>query len=140
MPELAAAFTVGALLSLITSLLFGFVQLRRYSSATYLQLQKNLALINLQWHDLNGCLQEFKENQIKNETKKAKTTYFFIGAFAVLLSWLGFFFLILMWVSVKKLIKNRLEVYLFSSALAQGELTSSQVQAHYATFKSLGFD
>ena len=140
MPELAAAFSTGLVVSLITSLLFAFLQLKRYRSKPYLQLQKNLALINLQWNDLNGNLQDYNEKQVEAEIRKARHTYFFIGCMATILSWFGLFFLILMWVSVKKLIKNRLEVYLFSGDLAQTDLTTEQVQAQYEIFKTLAFD
>ncbi|MGZ3692155.1 MAG: hypothetical protein ACXVAX_11675 [Pseudobdellovibrio sp.] len=140
MPELAAAYSIGFLITLITSLIFTALQLKRYSSKAYLQLQKNLELIDLQWNDLNGSLQEPKEKQIESEIKKARHTYFIIAFIASILSWFGLFFLILMWVSVKKLIKNRLEVYLFTSSLAQSDLTVEQVQAHYEIFKTLAFD
>src|SRR4051794_33035667 len=100
MPELALSFCVGAVLSLICSILFYYFQTSRYHLAEFKVLQENLKLINFRWNDLEGRLEKWDESAEQKEVQKAKNTYLLFSIAAVVLSWLGLFFLILMWVSL----------------------------------------
>jgi hypothetical protein len=132
-PELAAGFLVGAVFALATGLIFTLTQLSKYRSSQYLLIQKNLELIGLRWNDLEGCVGPIKEEftseqQTFYEVNKARTTYYLFTTAAVLLSWLGFVFLLLMWVSIKKLVRNRNEENLFASPLAFQALDAGRVK------------
>lgn len=140
MPELAAGFAIGAALSLIASFLFAYFQLSKYRSLRYLNIQKNLAVIGFRWNDLEGRLEPDQPGANKREVSKARNTYIMFGAAATVLSWLGLFFLLLMWVSITKLVKNRLEIHIFDSVLAKAQQTENDIQAFMQQLKSLGFD
>lgn len=150
MPELAAAFAIGSLVSLLLGLAFTITQLSKYKSNNYKTLQANLDKIDLRWNDLEAsvspkimidgaeaeAVKKANRKQLVEEYKKARTTYaiFTIGAMA--LSWLGAMFLIVMWVSVKKLIKSRLERALFQSELTEKDLPREQVIQHWELLKN----
>lgn len=151
MPELAFMFSVGSLASLLTALAFAYTQLAKYKSKSYLQLQQNLAQLKLRYSDIESSVQKINsevladiENEVKlaqkKEISRAKTTYSLFGFAAVILSWLGFLFLVLMWFSVAKLVRNRLEEALFDSQLAQSALSAEQANKAWLEIKSLGFD
>ena len=131
MPELAAITLVGSILSLIVGILFGIIEISRYNKTHYKTLQQNLALINLRWNDLEGAAENLpigrQQELHEKEIRKAKRTYMIFTFAGVLLSWLGLFLLILMWISVKKLIKNRLERNVFNSNLVTEVLKPDQV-------------
>ena len=52
---------------------------------------------------------------------------FLFCLFGMMLNWAGFFILLIIWVSIKKLIVNKLEKQLFTSELASLELDRAQV-------------
>ena len=138
MPELAALFLIGSTASLLTAVAFAYFQLSKYKSPSNLQLQKNLGLLRLRYNDIESSVESLNaevENveteiwqALKAEKQKAQSTYILFGFFAVFLSWLGFVFLVLMWVSLAKLVRNRLEEALMSSELSKKDLPREQVE------------
>lgn len=136
MPEIAIIFAAGCLISLITGLLFSYLQLSRYSWEKYRTLQKNLSTIQLRWNDLEGAISEYATGQTMAEYKKAQTTYTIFTVVAVMLSWLGFVLLLLIWFSIRKLVKSNLEDALFASDLAQQELGVNEVREKWETLKA----
>ena len=127
MPELFAIFLLGSILSLITGLIMLFLQLAKYRSDRFLMVQKNLQKIDLRWNDLEGGTEPVAARSTENEIARARTTYILCCLFAMMFSWAGFFVLLLIWVSIKKLIVNKLEKQLFTSELALLELDRAQV-------------
>lgn len=146
MPELAALFLMGSTASFLTALFFAYSQLSKYKSKSFLQLQKNLGLVQLRYSDIESSVQSLNgdvenvEAEIKNalqiDKQKAKSTYILFGFFAVFLSWLGLVFLVLMWVSLAKLVKNRLEEALMSSELSQKDLPREQVETIWSEIQN----
>lgn len=151
MPELAAAFAVGSLVSLLLGFAFTITQLSKYKSNDYRTLQANLAKIDLRWNDLEAsvspreltsegleaeAIRKAGRKQLVEEYKKARTTYTIFTVGAMAFSWLGALFLIIMWVSVKKLIKSRLERALFQSELTEKDLPKEQVIQHWELLKN----
>ena len=131
MPELAAVFLLGSVFSLVTAALFTFWQMRHYSSLKFQTLQKNLAKIGLRWNDLNSGAEEVSEGHQKlleeKERSRAFHTYLIFGTIGVVLSWFGLFLLLMMWVSLKKLVKSRLEERLFDGELVMKDLDAVEV-------------
>lgn len=151
MPELAFMFSVGSFLSLLTAIVFAYTQLSKYKSKAYLQLQQNLARLKLRYNDIESSVQKISSEHLelieaevksaqKKEISRAKTTYTLFGFAAVILSWLGFVFLLLMWFSVAKLVKSRLETALFESELVLNDLSAEQANKAWLEIKALGFD
>ncbi len=136
MPELFFIFVLGSLVSLMTGGLLIFLQLSKYKSKNYLLLQKNLKKINLRWNDLEGDTETFSDVSEENEIQKARTTYILFCLVGVILSWLGFFILLIIWISIKKLIVNRLERQLFNSELISHELDGKFVEEKMQVFKA----
>ena len=127
MPELAFVFIIGVLLSLVTGSCFTYLYLSKYKSPHYIVLQKNLIKINLRWNDLEGCTENFIEEANELEYVKARSTYMIFSLVCVILSWLGFVLLLIMWVSIEKLIKNKIEKEIFASEMVLKDLNSEQV-------------
>jgi hypothetical protein len=140
MPELALGFSIGAGFSLVLSCIFYFIQIRRYNSKEFLIVQENLKLAELRWNDLEGRLEKWTAEGTEAEINKAKHTFFLFGCAAVVLSWLGLFFLLLMWFSIEKLIKNRIANYIFTSEISKKVLSAEQMRDFGLKLEGLGFD
>ena len=127
MPELAAFFLLGALVTGLTGGLFTFWQLKHYRSEKYQTLQANLEKIGLRWNDLNSAPEDFSEGRFEKEKSRALLTYVIFSVIGVVLSWLGVILLLMMWVSLKKLVKSRLEERVYGGELVLSELPASDV-------------
>lgn len=127
MPELFAIFLLGSVASLVTGLIMLFLQLAKYRSGRLLMVQKNLQKIDLRWNDIEGDTEAFAAGSAEKEIERARTTYILFCLFGMMLSWAGFFILLIIWVSLKKLIVNKVERQLFASELAQLELERADV-------------
>lgn len=112
-----------------------------YRRSDYLILQSNLNQVGKRWSQLSGRVELLSESVTDEEEKqKVQTTFILFGFAAVVLSWLGFIFLVLIWVSIKKFLNNRLEEALFSSELASKELGLTQVELEWGKIKAEGVD
>ena len=131
MPELAIIYSVGCLFSLIVGCVFSLQQRAQYKSEKFLKLQRNLKQINLRYNDLESAIEDNIEGASVKEYSRARNTYMLFTSAATILSWLGLFFLILLWFSIKKLISNKTEIKLFASKLALLDLTEAEVQGEY---------
>ncbi|MCC2680376.1 MAG: hypothetical protein K0R29_2952 [Pseudobdellovibrio sp.] len=140
MPELAAGYCIGAALSLVTTFLFFYTHLKIYKNPRYRTLQNNLQLLKVRWSEIDGRLEKFSEGAEEEEVSRAKNSFLIFGIFAVILSWAGLFFLLLMWFSIKKLVKNRLEDYLFASEAAQKQFSKQEMRDFWLKLQSAGFD
>lgn len=141
MPELAAFYSVGVLCSFIATLFFAITEMGFYRRSDYLILQSNLNQVGKRWSQLSGRVELLSESVTDEEEKqKVQTTFILFGFAAVVLSWLGFIFLVLIWVSIKKFLNNRLEEALFSSELASKELGLTQVELEWGKIKAEGVD
>ena len=129
MPELAFGILIGALLSLITGIIIYFSELRKYKSPEFLVLEKNLRLIGKRWNDLDKSIDDYTPKGKHAEANRQINTILMITGVAILLSWLGFFFYLLIYVSIKKLGRNRLSDKVFDSLLVQKELLQGDVQS-----------
>lgn len=141
MPELAAFYSVGVLCSFVATVFFAVTEMNFYRREDYLLLQRNLNQVGERWSQLSGRVEKLSESTTDEEEKqKVQMTFILFGFAAVILSWLGFIFLVLIWVSMKKFLNKRLEEALFSSELASKELNLAQVELEWSKIKSLGFD
>lgn len=127
MPELFAIFLMGSVASLVTGLLLLFMQLAKYRSGRLLMIQKNLQKIDLRWNDIEGGTEPLVAGSTEREIERARTTYILFCLFSMMLSWVGFFILLIIWISLKRLIVNKVEKQLFASELALLELERADV-------------
>lgn len=136
MPELAFIFVLGSVLALVAGVLFTLTQLSRYGSIPVRFLQQNLEKIQLRWNDLEGAVAPYENGVADREYRRARATYLTFTVIAVFMSWLGFIFLLLMWLSIRKLVKPRLETELFRSELAQRDLPAEAVLLQWQQLKA----
>ncbi len=138
MPELAAFYFVGFFASLTLGVVFGIFQRAKYHSKPYLLLQRNLKLVNLRWNDLNLSVEILtNDHQQIKEYQKARLTSFSIIFVGVLLSWVGLFFLIVIWISLKLIGNSRLEKNIYASTLTSQELTPIEVKDQLVIVQSI---
>ncbi len=128
MPELAALIAIGATMSVLTGIVIYICELRKYKSFEFVNLEKNLQQIDKRWNDLNKTFEVYAKDGKKIEVNKQINTILTITFVAMLLSWLGFFFYLLIYLSIKKLGRNRLSDKVFDSVLVQKNLPADQVQ------------
>jgi hypothetical protein len=129
MPELAVIGLIGAAFSLMTGVVIYVLELRKYKRPEFLVLEKNLLLIGKRWNDLNKSIDDYTPDGKQAEVSRQTNTILTITGVAFLLSWLGFFFYLLIYISIKKLGRNRLSDKVFKSLLVQKELALSEVQS-----------
>ena len=119
----------------LAGILFGLKQRANFHSKSYSILQKNLQKINLRWNELNLSLDKLDtsiaakaaDELQAEEYDKARISSVLFLSWACVLSWLGLFFLIMIWISLHFLGKSRLRTKLFASQLSHGELDASAV-------------
>ena len=141
MPELAAIYSVGVLCSFIATVFFAVTEMNFYRRKDYQVLQSNLNQVGQRWSQLSGRIELISESTTDEEEKqKVQTTFILFGFAAVILSWLGFIFLILIWVSIKKFLNKRLEEALFKSELATQPLNLTEVELEWSKIKAEGVD
>lgn len=124
MPELAASYVLGAT---ITALVFAFVLFREHrilQSPTYHQLQKNLQLIQLRWSDSMDKIVELHQYEGLGFMKSMGI----FGVFCIFLSWLGLFFFLLIYFSIR-VFSHSPRQHLLQSPLAEKDLNADQVQS-----------
>jgi hypothetical protein len=121
-PELAAAYALGVLVSLSLVTLMLWATRRRRQSERLKILNANLAKVNLFWSDHRDALLErghqsdaqLEETELRALNRSLLTSGLILSA----MSWLGFFFLSVLFLSMRVLARSRLERRLFEDALA----------------------
>ena len=124
MPELAASYVLGAT---ITSMVFAFILFREYrilKSPAYHQLQKNLQQIQLRWSD---SMDKIVDMHLPEGLGFMKSMGIF-GVFCIFLSWLGLFFFLLIYVSIR-VFSHSPRQHLLQSALGEKSLNADQIQS-----------
>ena len=107
MPELAFIAALGGLLSLCFGSFVLFRELNKFKKADYQQLQKNLKQLHKRWNDIKGEIEEDQPDREQDEIKKTWSTFLIMTFVAFILSWVGFFFFMIIYVSFKKLSRGR---------------------------------
>ncbi|WP_291515533.1 hypothetical protein [Bdellovibrio sp. ArHS] len=91
-------------------------------------LQANLQKVGLLWRESNSDLEGFQEGKEAQALRGYEKNLLLMGSFFLFLSWLGFFFNLLVLISVHSWAVSRKERFLFSSALTEQDLLVEQVQ------------
>jgi len=133
MPELAAMYSVGALISMIVATLFALRQRAKYFDPRMVRLQKNLNLIGYRWNDLNLSVDPLGTDPAQAELaeyKKARATTIIFAVMSVIFSWGGLFFILLMWMSLNLLNKSKAKKILLESPLSESEELTAQQASH----------
>jgi len=127
MPEIAAIFSVGSLLTFLLVNLNLYLVHREFKSMKLYFVNHNLSKVQLFWS--NDAKQILKiENDLDrkkmriNDYKKSTRSAFIFGTIMIFLSWFGLIFFFLYFASVHWLAKSREEIKLFSSVLSEREI------------------
>ena len=129
MPELAAVYAVGFLACFALTLLYVFLRERRRHSHGAQCVQDNLAKLNLYWSDSADGIVPLSATSASDEAKKSQKTIGYMGLILSLLSWAGFFFLLLIMISERFLARSRRERHLFGSVLShQANMDANEVR------------
>lgn len=131
MPELAAMYLAGSILSMIVGILFGLKQRAKYHRPHMIILQKNLNKIGFRWNELNMAVEsrvDLPADIDDREYQKARFTSILFTIIAMIFSWLGSLFLVVIWISLNLLNRSRLEKALLASPLSSSELATDEVK------------
>ena len=132
MPELAAMYAVGVLLSLGLTGLFVFLQARRSNGATARNVRANLRKAGLYWSENQDKILPWNEDAEAIDRKGSRTTILVTGVLLSLLSWAGLLFLGIVMLSYRFLARSRLEKRLFGSELARDPGLTAEAAARLA--------
>ncbi len=133
MPELAASFFVGFLLSLLANSSHFVFVLKSFQHPQILALQKNLKKVGRIWSMSNrGVLmvtdaspEKIELAMIEDSKRTLRSTVFF-SVMLTVVSWFGLIWLALYLLSVHRLAKSRMEHKIFSSRLVSDSNLSGQ--------------
>ena len=129
MPELAAMYSVGVLLSLGLTAVFVFLQARRANSKAAITVRSNLRKAGLYWSENQDKILPWNEEAEAHDRKGSRTTILVTGVLLSLLSWAGLVFLLVVMLSYRFLARSRLEKRIFGSELARNpDLTAESAQ------------
>lgn len=128
MPELAFIGTLGGLTSLIFGAIVFYMELSKFKDSRYLQLQKNLNTVQLRWNDLAGDLESILDGSFEKEKNKLITTLSMMTGFAFLLSWIGLFFFIIIYISFKKIARGKKYHKLILNKVDQISMNETQMK------------
>jgi|GEM_PF-2852817 len=118
MPELAAIYTTGFIFCFILTGVYVFLRERHRHSKSALNIQTNLAKLNLYWSDAADAIVPLTPTSSQDEASRSKRTIGYTGLILSLLSWLGAFFLLLIMLSERFFARSRRERNLFGSELS----------------------
>lgn len=124
LPEMAVGYGIGMISS---SVLGGLVYLRghrRKNSRSMSLIQKNLEKKNAMWSSIEARIVVKDEARLVSEAEKESRTYWIIIISGIVLSWLGTFFLIIVFLSPL----TRKEKQILQSELAERELSVAEVE------------
>lgn len=127
-PELAAAYVIGWIPSAGVTGLHLWLHRKKVQRPTYRKMQANLQKAGLLWRESRSDLEPYQEGKEDQDLKAYEKNLLLMGSFFLFLSWLGFFFNLLVLISVHSLAVSRKERFLFSSALTEQDLLVEQVQ------------
>jgi hypothetical protein len=128
MPELAAAYAIGFLASLILTAIFYFLWSRYQTRPAARLLRENLKAAGVYWSDREDRIKEWSQEESEADVKKASTSLLATCAGLSFLSWAGFFFILLIMLSYRFLARSRFENRLFESPLASAsDLPTTEV-------------
>ncbi|WP_374079085.1 hypothetical protein [Bdellovibrio bacteriovorus] len=127
-PEMAAAYVVGWIPSAAITGLQIWLNRKKVKSAPYRQLQKNLQKVGLIWRESRSDMEPFREGKEEQDLKSYEKNILLMGTFFLFLSWVGFFFNLLVLISVHSLAVSRKERKLFSSDLTTQDLAVEPIQ------------
>lgn len=126
MPELAAAYGVGLILTLCLMGLHMFLQSRKQRSPEMRQVQSNLKKINLFWSESESQIKDYAPGAETKDAQKSIRSILVSGIGLAFLSWLGLFFQFVLMLSLRYLAVKRLEIRLFESELAEKDLDAEK--------------
>lgn len=127
-PEMAASYIIGWIPSAIVTGLQFQRHRKKVASPPYRLLQANLHKVDLIWRESRSDVEPFSEGKEDHDLKSYEKNLLLMGTFFLFLSWLGFFFNLLVLISVHSLAVSRKERKLFSSDLTVQDLTADQVR------------
>jgi len=126
MPELAAAYAIGFLMTLCLVGLHIYLQSRKQKSASMRQVQANLKKINSFWSETESQINEYVAGAEKKDAEKSIRSILISGIGLAFLSWLGFLFQFVLMLSLRYLAVKRIEIRLFESELAEKDLDAAK--------------
>lgn len=127
MPELAVAYAVGMLATLLLVGFHIFLQTRKQKSSTMRLVQVNLKKINLFWSESESDIKDYSPGLEKQDAEKSIRSILISGVGFMALSWLGLLFQFILMLSLRYLAIKRIERNLFESEIAEVELSAEQV-------------
>lgn len=127
MPELAASYLVGFCLVMIASGFMILAERRVMGSSGMRHIQGNLAQVGLRFSHSRDSLIPLEEASSSSKCSSQQDGMILLSVGCAFLSWVGFFFIILMWFSLAKLGQKRRR-HLLGSRLAQSHLETVEIQ------------
>lgn len=133
MPELAALYALGVVLSWLLIAIFLFSWKRQRNNTKTKTLRANLRKIDLWFSEHHDKLEPWSDEAPAKEEASAFRTFLIAGLLISALSWIGLLFLSVLTISYRFLARSRLEKWLYSSRLAtEGDLSEDEVREELA--------
>ena len=125
-PEMAAVYIIGWIPTALVSATQYYVHQKKMRSPEMQQLQSNLKKIDLYWSESQANFIPRLDGTA--EKGNYRRTLLILGVIFIALSWFGFLFNLLVFISTQYLAVSRREKLVFASALSHNNLSTEQVQ------------
>jgi hypothetical protein len=127
-PEMALSYVIGTIPSLTVTVLHFWLHKKKITSKPFLQLQRNLQGVQKYWCESQGKILDLTEDAIAKDDKNFRKTLKVMGTIFFFLSWFGFFFNLIILISIHSIAISRYEKKIFNSALCEDDLSFSEVE------------
>lgn len=136
-PEIGITYIAGIIPSIGVSIFHYRSQLSKINSPPYKMIQNNLMKINKFWADYSGEIQDLTVSNPENDFNNFKKGLLLSSYIFVLLSWIGFFFHLIVFYSLRNLARPIIERHLLNSDLSKKNLSKEEVLTIAAELASI---
>ncbi|MBX2995656.1 MAG: hypothetical protein KF681_12565 [Bdellovibrionaceae bacterium] len=135
LPEMAVGYAVGWIPNIALTALHYEWHRRKMRSERTQRVQRNLRHVGSVWIESETTIKEWVEGREERDLLKYRRGVWLLGIAGLVLSWIGFFFQLMIVFSIHVIAKSRAEQLLFESPIATKDLSAEEVLAELKKLK-----
>lgn len=146
LPEMAVGYVAGWIPNVTLTAIHYELHRRKMRSERTQRVQRNLRHVGSVWIESETNIKEWIDGREERDLRKYRRGVLLLGIAGLVLSWIGFFFQLLIIFSMRFIAQSRTEQLLFGSKIAEKDLSPEEVLAelkklkdnHPEAFRSVG--
>lgn len=129
-PEMAFSYVIGIVPSCALCGFHFYSLKKKILSPKTRMVQANLALMNLQWSFAEEKLKPRDTFNVKTDWSQVKKSIIILSSLMIPLSWLGFFFHLFLFFTLRKFAVSRLQKFIFDSNTFDQPINAAQISEY----------